>query len=183
MLSFCFEHTLRARSAADVLAAYFDPDLVAIQDRHLDIPHREILELDDDGPEVRRVCRVVPRRQIPAIVRPFVAGPLHYLEVATWRKGAGEISIETRPSILAGRASISVRYRLAERAPGQIHRRYEGNVSVDVTLLSSRIERGIVAELERSVPVAAACTQAWLDRTSPASPAIPATPATSSSRA
>jgi hypothetical protein len=41
-------------------------------------------------------------------------------------------------------------------------------VSVDIALLSSRIERGIVAEFEGSLPVAAARTQASLDRSGPA---------------
>jgi len=168
MMSFSFEHTFRARSAADVFAVYFDPGHVALQDQHLDLVQREVLEFDDAGPEVRRVCRVVPRRKLPAIVRPLASGPLHYLETARWRRHDDEVRIETRPSLLSGRVTISARYRLTELAPGRIHRSYEGSVSVDVALLSSRIERGIVAELERSAPVAAACTQTWLDRASPA---------------
>ncbi len=165
MLSFCFEHTFRARSAAELLAAYFHPEQVRLADQALDIVERTILELDDTGDELRRVSRAVPRRQLPAIMRPLVSGPLHYVETARWRRRDDEMDVETRPSILSGRATISARYRVTEIAPGQIHRRLEGTVSVHVALLSSRIERGIVAEYERSLPVAAACTQAWLDRT------------------
>ena len=81
-----------------------------------------------------------------------------------WHKQDDAIDFAIRPSILKGRALISARYQLSARAPGVIHRRYEGTVSVDVALLGARIERGIVAEFERSMPVAADVTQEWLDR-------------------
>jgi len=169
MLAFCFEHTFRARTKADLLAAYFHPEQLRLQDRELDILERTILELEDTGDTVRRVSRVVPRRQLPAIVRPLVSGPLHYVETARWRKRDDEIEIEieSRPSLLSGRTTITARYRVIDLSPGHVHRRLEGSVSVNVALLSSRIERGIIAEYERSMPVAAACTQAWLDRTGP----------------
>ncbi len=184
MLSFCFEHTFRARSKADLFAAYFDPEHVRLQDQQLDIVERTILELEDTGDVIRRVSRVVPRRKLPALVRPLVSGPLHYVETARWRRSDDEIEIETRPSILSGRTTIVARYRLSDLAPDRVHRRFEGSVSVDVAFFSSRIERGIVAEFERSMPVAAACTQAWLDRpdradradrTDPTDPASPTT--------
>jgi hypothetical protein len=63
---------------------------------------------------------------------------------------------------------IRVRYALERAGTGLIRRTYAGSVSVDVALLSTRIERGIAAEFERSLPVAAAVTQAWLDAPEPA---------------
>lgn len=163
---FHFEHVFRAPSVDDVFAAYFDPEHLGQQDRMLDIAEREVLELVDDGGVLRRTCKVVPRRQLPAIVRPFVAGPLHYREVATWRRADREITIEIWPSLLRRKPAPTVTavYRLSQLPGGGIHRSYRGTVSVDLALLSSRIERGIVAEFERSMPVAATCTQAFLDR-------------------
>ena len=164
MTPFCFEHVFRAPSVEAVIAAYFDPEHLAHQDRAVDIVEREVLELVDDGRALRRVTRIVPRRKVPALVRPFVTLPLHYRETVTWRRKDGELDIDIRPSILKGRAVISAVYRLSRLPDGAIRRRYEGSVSVDIALLSSRIERGIVAEFERSMPVAAGATQAWLDR-------------------
>ncbi|MDQ3337653.1 MAG: DUF2505 domain-containing protein [Myxococcota bacterium] len=164
MKSFSFEHVFRAPSVAVVFAAYFDPKHAIEQDRELGIVEREILEWEDTPEQLRRVCRVVPKRQLPALVRPLVNGQLHYVETAIWRKREDRIECEIRPSILAGRATISATYRLSPVSPGLIRRSYEGSVSVDVRLISARIERGIVAEFERSMPLAAACTQAFLDR-------------------
>ena len=117
MTPFCFEHVFRAPSTAAVFAAYFDEEHQREQDREVDIAERELLELDDRGDELRRVCRVSPRRQLPAVVRPFVAGPLHYVETVTWRRRADEISIEIEPSLLRGRSRIASTYRLQRVGP------------------------------------------------------------------
>lgn len=164
MKSFSFEHVFRAPSVAAVFAAYFDPRHAMEQDRELDIIERVVLELVETPHQLRRVCRIVPRRQLPMLVRPLVSGQLHYIETAIWRKRDDEIEVEIRPSILSGRATINATYRLSPLSSGLIRRLYQGSVSVDVALISSRIERGIVAEFERSLPLAAACTQAFLDR-------------------
>jgi hypothetical protein len=166
---FSFEHVFRAPSMAAVFAAYFDPEQLLLQDQQLDIIERQVQELVDDSETLRRTCKVVPRRQLPAIVRPFVQGPLHYIETATWRKRDHEIDVAIWPSLLRrsshGRPAITALYRLSQLPDGSIHRRYTGTVSVDLALISGRIERGIVAEFERSMPLAAAATQAFLDGT------------------
>ncbi len=164
MKSFMHEHVFRAPSIAAVFAAYFDPRHAMEQDRELDIVERVILERSETDDELRRVCRIVPRRQLPPLVRSLCSGPLHYVETATWRKRDDAIDVRIEPSILSGRATIRATYRLSRAGAGLIHRRYEGSVSVDVAVISSRIERGIAAEFERSMPLAAACTQAFLDR-------------------
>ena len=164
MTPFCFEHVFQAPSTASVFAAYFDPDHQNEQDRRMEIIEREVLEQTDRGDEIHRVCRVVPRRQLPALVKPFLSGPLHYIESVTWRRRLDEIEIDIRPSMLRGRVQIAGTYRLERTGPHAIRRRYTGEVSVDVALLAARIERGIVVEFEKSIPVAASCTQGWLDR-------------------
>jgi hypothetical protein len=166
---FCFEHTFAAPSPAAVLAAYFDANHQLEQDRAIDIAEREVIEFVDDGAAIRRVSRVVPRRQLPPFMRAFSSGPLHYLEVATWHRATNQIVIEIRPSLMGGRAQIRATYQLDVVAPNIVRRRYAGHVSVDVALVAARVERGIVAEFERSVPIAASCTQSWLDRHSPTS--------------
>jgi hypothetical protein len=164
MTPFAFEHVFRAPSPAEILAAYFDPAHQIEQDREVQIIERTVLELSDTPAELHRTSRIVPRRQLPALVRPLISGQLHYIETCRWRKHDDEIDIEIRPSILKGRALITALYRLSRAGTGLIQRSYAGSVSVDVALIASRIERGIVAEFERSMPLAAAVTQAWLDR-------------------
>ena len=163
MTQFCFEHVFHAPSTDVVFAAYFDPGHQLEQDREVEILERTELEHTDDGTTRRRVCRVVPKRQLPALVRPFISGPLHYIETVTWRRQLEEIEIDIRPSMLRGRVQILGTYRLERIGPHQIRRRYSGEVSVDIALIAARIERGIVQEFEKSMPVAARSTQSWLD--------------------
>jgi hypothetical protein len=158
---FSFEHTFAAPSPDALISAYFDAEHQAEQDRANEILEREVLEVVDTHTELRRVCRVVSRRQLPAVLRPFSSGPLHYVETVTWRRPSNELAIVIQ---LMKRTRIEATYRLENLGPGSVRRRYFGQVSVDVALLASRVEAGIVAELFRSLPRAAACTQAWLDR-------------------
>ncbi len=165
MTPFCFEHVFRAASVADVFAAYFDPDHQREQDRAVEIASREIVDTDDDGAVLRRVSRVVPTRQLPAVIRPFIAGgKLSYTETVAWRRADGVIDIAIRPSLLGGRAQIDARYQLVQQGPMAVHRRYAGEVRVELALVAGRIERGIIAEFAASLPVAASVTQGWLDR-------------------
>ncbi|MEO8706890.1 MAG: DUF2505 family protein [Kofleriaceae bacterium] len=149
-----------------MFAAFFDPTNQLRQDQALAITERTVLDLTDDAATLRRTCKVVPNRKLPRLVRAFFKEPLYYLETAIWRRTANEIDIETRLSMCLDRPVPTVRavYRLSRLADGSIRRRFEGTVSVDVAVVSSRIERGIIAEYERSLPVAAGVTQAFLDR-------------------
>lgn len=164
MTPFCFDHVFQAPSIDAVFAAYFDPDHQTEQDRANAIVEREVLELEDDGNVLRRTSRIVPRRQLPALVKPLTSGELHYIEKIEWKRTEDTIRIEIQPSLLRGRVQIVGTYTLERLGPGEIRRRYSGDVSVDIALLAGRIERGIVAELARSLPISAAGTQDWLDR-------------------
>jgi hypothetical protein len=182
MRPFCFDHVFRAPSVAAVFDAYFDPQHQQEQDDALGIVERTVLERFEDSDVLRRVCRVVPRRQLPGILTPFVdGGVLAYHETAIWRRrdragersGAagprsnaergGSIDIEIRPTLRGGRSVIRGVYAL-DPAPDGIHRRYAGEVRVELPLIGGRVERGIVTELATSVPAAAEVTQRWLDR-------------------
>src|SRR5262245_38974871 len=76
---FSFEHDFAAPSASVVFAAYFDPAHQVEPDHVLGIVEREVQELVDRDDELYRRCRIVPRRQLPALFRPFAAGALHYI--------------------------------------------------------------------------------------------------------
>lgn len=165
---FHFEHRFRAAAPAAVLAAYFDDAHRDEQDRATDIARRDVRE-DVDGPDVRRrVSRVFPRRQLPAVVRAVVRGDLSFDETIVWVKAADRIDFDIRPLLLDGRARIAACYQLSVVGPGQVLRTYAGTVDVDVKLIGGRIERVIVDDLQRSLATAAALTQAYLDRGGPA---------------
>lgn len=67
------------------------------------------------------------------------------------------------PQLLGGRVEFAGAYAFTPAGAGQFRRRYSGTVTANVPLLSGKIERGILAEFEQTLPVMAACTQRWLD--------------------
>ena len=119
---FHFEHRFRAPSTAAVFAAYFDDAHRDEQDRAVDVARREILSDDDTATTRRRVSKVWPRRQLPAVVRAMMKGDLSYDETIVWVKAADRIDFDIRPTLLDGRARIDAAYQLRVDGPGAIVR-------------------------------------------------------------
>jgi hypothetical protein len=166
MTEFRFEHVFRAPSTAAVLAAYFDPDHLATQDELAGLVERAVIESTDDGARLRTSWRVAARDPLPLFMRPFAAGGrLRYVETMAWRRADDAIDLLVQPEVLGGRVQIAAEYRLTKIGEGQIRRIYQGTISVGIRLVSGRIERAIAEKMEQSMPVMAACTQGWLDRT------------------
>lgn len=162
---FSYEHVFRAASTTTILAAYFDPDHLATQDRQAELCERAVVETQDDGTTLRCTWKVFAQKPLPLFARPFVqGGRLSYLESMTWRRADDAIDLTVVPAILGGRVQIAAVYQLSKVGEGQIRRFYKGTISVNIRLLSSRIERGILNEFEKAMPIMTECTQGWLDR-------------------
>jgi len=162
---FSYEHVFRAPSVETILNAYFDPDHLATQDKLAKLGDRTVVEEHDDGTIKKTTWRVTSLEPLPVFVRPFVkGGRLSYFEAMTWRKSADEVDLVVTPDILNGRVQINATYKLSKVGEGQVKRIYAGSVKVNITLLSGKIERGIVAEFDKSMAMMAKCTQDWLDQ-------------------
>ena len=160
---FAFEHIYRAPSIAAVFAATFDPDNVARQDRVAGIARRDQLELIDDAATFRRVCVIVPTRQLPAFVRPFISGELSVHETILWHKTDNFLTIEVQPSLLGGKAHVSSGYRLTFDGNNAVRRDYKGTATVGVPLVGGRIERALIDDMRSSLGLTATVTQETLD--------------------
>ena len=164
--AFSYEHVFRVPSLETLLAAYYEPDHLAAQDQLAELGDRTVVESEDTGATRKCVWRVKALKPLPVYVRPFVSGShLSYLESMTWRRADHAIDLVVTPEILGGRVSITALYAFAQVAEGQVRRTYSGSISVNVRLLSGKIERGIRDKFEESMPIMTGCTQDWLDRT------------------
>lgn len=161
---FRFEYTFRAASPAAVFGVYFDAAHRDEQDRRVEVARRDILEDVDTATSRTRTCRVFPRRQLPALVRALVKGDLSFDETIVWTKATDTIDFDIQPRILDGRCHIVACYHLTARGDRQVHRLYEGTVSVATRLIGPRIEKAILEDLSRSLVISAACTQEFVDR-------------------
>lgn len=162
---FSYETVFRAPSTTTILEAYFNPDHLATQDKVALLGDRTVISDEDDGKVRTTSWRVVSLNPLPMFVRPFVeGGRLSYVETMMWRRADDEIDMTIQPQIAGGRVQIAATYTLRKVGDGQISRRYKGNVSVAVKLLSGKIERAIIEQIEKGMPMMTACTQGWLDR-------------------
>ncbi len=161
--SFSYETVFDASGKTAVLAAYFNDEHLAVQDKVAELCDRKVVESHEDARV--RACKWSVRslRPLPVFVRPFVdGGRLSYIESMTWRKADDEIDMTITPQILGGRVQIAAVYHLSDVGPGKVRRRYAGSITVNVSLLSGKIERAIAAEVEKGMPQMTACTQNWL---------------------
>jgi len=163
MTPFHYEHEFRAPSIDAVFTAYFDPELSAQHDRKSGIVKREILEREDTPERLTVRSRAWPERQLPVYVRPFVSGPLHYLERMVWDKTAHRIDIDIHPSVMGKRTHIRIAYSLSMKAPGLVRRIYEGDVTVEIALVGGKAERMIAEDIGKVLETVVPCTQEWLD--------------------
>ena len=162
---FSYEHTFRAPSVATIIDAYFDPDHLAYQDKLAELGDRVVTDSHDDGTTRKATWRVSSLKQLPMFVRPFVkGGRLAFLEAMSWNRSRGVVEATVTPDILNGRVHIVSKYELSQIGENQIKRRYSGTVTAQITLRGGKIERGIVAEFDKSMALMAKCTQDWLDQ-------------------
>ncbi len=165
---FSYEHVFRAASTTMILDAYFNEDHLATQDKVAELDDRSIIESHDEGDLKQCTWRVTSRKPLPVFLRPFVTGGrLSYFEAMSWRRKDDAVDLTVTPDILNGRVQVKAIYQLVKLGENQIKRIYAGSVTANITLLSGKIERGIVIELEKSMPIMAACTQSWLDQHNP----------------
>lgn len=160
---FSFESVLEARSVNEVVAAYFDADHLAAQDRVAELCDRTVVEEHEDETTRSATWSVRAMRPLPVFARPFIeGGRIVYRETLVWRKRDHEIDLTIVPQILGGRISIAAHEKLVQAGEREVRRHYFGEIAVDVALLSATIERRIVAEIAKQMPAMRDCTQAWL---------------------
>lgn len=163
---FRYETVFDASGKLAVLAAYFNDDHLAAQDKVAELCDRKVVESHEDAALRSATWSVRSVRPLPLFARPFVdGGRLTYLETMKWRKADDEIDMTIVPQILGGRVQITAVYQLSDVGPGKVKRRYQGAITVQASLLSGKIERAIAAEIEKGMPLMAGCTQSWLTRT------------------
>jgi hypothetical protein len=117
-----------------------------------------------DDQTIQFAIRVIPKRDLPALIKKIVGGDLGYTEISTYYKGKDEIGRAHRadadershedPRALQGRG-----HRSAQAA-----RSFEGDLHVDVPLVGRKVEATILEDVRRSYDIAAQVTNEWLKK-------------------
>lgn len=155
-----------ATTATHYWDVFFDADYNRGLYEALDMDY-ELLELRREGEGsdetiVRRV-KLVPRRELPAVMRKFVSGAISYEQRDRFSRRDDRVDVETIPNYLADRFVSKGIYRLLPAADG-VERVWEGECACKVPLVGGAIEKLIVDEVQRGYTTTTSFTRDWLAR-------------------
>ena len=161
MTHFAFTHEF-ATDADRYWAVFFDDAYNRELRARLDIARYTLLDRHEDDASITYAQQVVPRRQLPPIVRRIAGGDLGYVERATFHKRERFIDVTIEPTLFKERTDVHATYRVETIAPGRVRRTYEGDVHVDFPLIARTIETAVLEDVRRSFDIAATVTRKWL---------------------
>lgn len=145
---------------------FFDEDYNAALYRELGMRERRLIERrdEDGGDTIRRVVRIVPKADIPAVVQKFVGSQIAYVERSVWRRAASALDVEIEIDVPAARDRVQMRgvYTVAPLGTGRVRREFRGTIRVGIPLLGGQIERQVVESIRKSYETAATFTRRWL---------------------
>jgi Protein of unknown function (DUF2505) len=144
-------------------AVFFDEDYNIEVARRLDMKERTVLFRSEDDATIRFEQKLIPRRDLPTIIKKLVGGDLGYVERATYHKGRSYMDVSIEPTLLKERTDVRATYTVTPIGPGRVRRTYEGDVHVDVPLVGRKIEAAVLEDVRRSFDIAAQVTKEWLD--------------------
>jgi hypothetical protein len=106
------------------------------------------LSLETAGGVTRTRARVVPAKELPAVVQKAVgAERFSYVQESEEAEGSFEQRWKVLPDVLPEKISCSGTLRVSD-VPGGCERVIAGRIEVRVMLVGGTIEKGVVAELQ-----------------------------------
>jgi hypothetical protein len=162
-MHFAIVHDFEAEPAEFWRVFFHPPYNDALYDR-IGVKEWARLRFEEDEATIQFAVRVLPRRDLPGVIKKVVGGDLGYTEISTYYKGKDRIDVRIEPTLLRERTKITASYTVAPTGPGRLRRTYEGDIHVDFPLVGRKIEAAIVEDLRRSFDVAAEVTREWLKR-------------------
>jgi hypothetical protein len=128
------------------------------------VKERKFLDRSEDAHTVKWTLRILPKRDLPAVIKKIVGGDLGYTEISTMYKAKSKIDVRIEPTLLTERTQIRAEYTLDPIGPGRVRRAFTGTIHVDLPLVGRKVEATVLEDLRKSYEVAARVTSAWLLR-------------------
>lgn len=162
MLPFRFAHEFRG-DPNHYWELFFDEAATRKQFAAVDVHDYDILELSRKDGVWTRTIRVTPARDLPLVIRKVTGATLGYTESSVYTVAKGTAVTDVKTSTLANRIDMSGTHELTGIGDGRFTRVFTGSVEVRVAVVGKRIEKLILADMEKSYAVGAELTQAGLD--------------------
>ena len=138
-----------------------EPYNVALYDR-IGIKERTILSRTEDEKTVKWSVRIMPKRDLPGVIKKIVGGDLGYVETSTLYRDESYIDVHIAPTLMKERTKIRGKYTVVPIGGGRVRRTFEGDIDIDLPLVGKKVEATILEDMQRSYDVAAQVTAEWL---------------------
>ena len=138
----------------------------------LKMKDRKQLELKDEGKTIRRVVRLIPATEIPAIFRSVVSD-MSYTEIDLMDKEKSSMDVKIEPSLMKDRFHMGGVYSVKPLGDNRCRRTFEGDVKVSIMLVGGKLEKFMVEEMRRSYEIAADVTRKFIAKLKAAPPVAP----------
>jgi hypothetical protein len=158
---FAFTHEFSATPEKFWRVFLHEPYNIELYDR-IGVKERTVLDRSEDAGTIRWSVRIVPKRDLPAIIKKVVGGDLGYTEHGTYHKGQDRLDVRIETTLMRDRTRIGGLYSVTPLGAGRLRRTFEGDVHVDVALVGRKVEAVVVDDMRRSYDVAAQVTAEWL---------------------
>lgn len=163
MTHFSIVHEFDCTPAEFWRVFFHEPYNVEVYDR-IGVRERRFLERKEDERTIHFALRIMPKRDLPAIIKKIVGGDLGYTEISTYYKGKDYLDVSIEPTLLKERTRVKAKYSLQETRPGHVRRTFEGDVDVDVPFVGRKVEGTVLEDVKRSYDIAARTTTEWLKK-------------------
>jgi hypothetical protein len=144
---------------------FFDDDYNKDLYAALKMKEWKVVEKREEGNDLRRVLRVTPQRNIPAILQKVGVGDLTYESHEHFHRDRSVMDIDIRMGGALGKKfEMKATYSVVPSGPegSKCKRIFEGDIKVGIMLVGGQIEKMTVEDLKASYDVSTEVTRRWI---------------------
>lgn len=162
-MNFHVEHRFRGIAVADYEKLYFDEAFNEALCKTLKLD-RQLVKRELEGQKLHREVRVRPDRELPAPAAKVIgSAKIEYVEHCDYVMGSNRGIWKTISGIMPDKIHSNGTFSFRQDGDGVV-RRVEGEVKVGINfVINGLVEKGIIADVEKSYKQAAEFTQRWID--------------------
>ncbi len=143
---------------------YWDDDLDAML-REGSTIQRDVVEEREEGEVLIRRLRFTPQQELPSVAAGILGtNKLVYEQENRFDRGAGVLHWSVMPTILPGKLDARGTVEVSAVGESACEQRVLGDIAVRIPLVGGRVEKAVVAEVEKSWNRTAEACREWLKK-------------------
>lgn len=150
---------------------FFDDDFArGLYERmKLRVDHRE-LQREGQGETliVRRKLHIVPDREVPGVLKKLLSGASTVKETGEFNAALRRYSVKIEVPVIGSMVDYGGEYTWETLPSGQTRRVWTGRCEARIPLISAKVEKYLLGEIEQSMADNYAYTKQWLREHPPA---------------